>query len=66
MGLRDRLQEWRLPAAERKAARDKRRQESRERRALRREHAVDRRAASIQAEGERHGGIAGKHDWGAD
>jgi hypothetical protein len=66
MGIGSRLHEWRSRAPERKAARDKRRQDRRERRVRTRENAVDRQRARSQAEGERHGGIGGKHDWGAD
>jgi hypothetical protein len=66
MGIRGRLHEWRARAPDRKEARVKRRQDSRDRRAQRGENAVDRRGARIQAEREQHGGIAGKHDWGAD
>ena len=50
----------------RKPVREERRKQRRRRREQRAEAARERKAASIEAEGTRHGGIAGKHDWGAD
>ena len=49
----DRLRERRLPAAEREAARDKRRADRASRRAARDEQSAERRAAALEAEARR-------------
>lgn len=60
----DRVKEWRLPAAERKAAREERRAEQAIRGERDSEHRAERRAAALQSEARRHSNYSG-HGGGA-
>jgi len=55
----DRLKEWRLPAAERKAAREERLAERAIRRERDNEHRADTRAAALESEARRHSNYYG-------
>jgi hypothetical protein len=54
MSIRDRLRDWRLPAAEREAAQQERRAEQAMRRERDNQQRADQRAAALEAEAHRN------------